>query len=72
MVEEHLLVVAAQEDRVGELALHLEQDAYAFARLGSAVDVVAEEYQPVGDVGVEVTQHQLEFRGAAVDVADAE
>src|SRR5262249_43206298 len=70
--EEHVLVVSAQEDRVGEPPSELEQELDALPRRRAAVHVAAEEDEASGGAGVDRRQEHLELGGASVDVADAE
>ncbi len=73
VVEEHVLVVAAEEDRphVGPVA-EVEQAVDGGARVGTAVDVVADEDDRVAGGRGDRGEDALELADAPVQVADRE
>jgi hypothetical protein len=71
--ERHVLVIAAQEHRARRRArAPAEQQIDDAARVGAAVDVVADERDRVARDRRDRVEEPCELRHAAVDVADRE
>ena len=68
--EQHVLVVAAQEDRVERLVAETQQAIDERADGRPAVDVVPEEHDRVAALGRQRLEQDLELVGTAVQVAD--
>src|SRR5690606_30854696 len=71
-VEEHLLVVAAQQDRGWQPLAQLEEELDRVPRRRAAVDVVTEEDELIVRTGIDVGDQALELGRAPVHVAHAQ
>jgi len=70
---EHVLVVAAQEDRLtAPRVAELDQPVDDGFRTRPAVDVVAEEHELVAGLWIDRAEQHDELVDAAVDVSDGE